>query len=272
MASPPVTNKTLLAKTLNISRASLYYRSRQADKDWLLKTHIELTLREHPSYGSRRLAVRLNRNRKAVQRVMRAFGLKPYRRLGKKRWKKRALAGNYPNVLLTTIPTYPHHVWAADFTELAWERKVYVATVLDLYTRQIVGLAVANRKGTILTTQALCGALLHQPRPATFHSDNGREYEAKAFVAVLTKLGVNISRSKPGCPWENGYQESFYGKFKLDLGDPKRFKTLGELVAAIYATVWVYNHTRIHSALKLPPSVFAEQTKNRLPERVRLGV
>ena len=51
-----------------------------------------------------------------------------------------------------------------------------------------------------------------------------------------------ISRSRPGCPWENGHQESFYDKFKVDLGDPNRFKTLGELVAEIYRTVWDYNN------------------------------
>ena len=59
-------------------------------------------------------------------------------------------------------------------------------------------------------------------------------------------------------PWENGYQESFYDKFKVDLGDPNRFKTLGELVAEIYRTLWDYNNTRIHSALNMPPVVFAK--------------
>ena len=58
--------------------------------------------------------------------------------------------------------------------------------------------------------------------------------------------------------WENGYQESFYDKFKVDLGDPNRFNTLGELVTEIYRTIWAYNHTRIHSMLNMPPVVFAE--------------
>ena len=75
---------------------------------------------------------------------------------------------------------------------------------------------------------------------------------------ILDECGVMISRSRPGCPWENGYQESFYDKFKVDLGDPNRFKTLGELVAEIYRTVWDYNNTRIHSALNMPPVVFAK--------------
>ena len=54
-----------------------------------------------------------------------------------------------------------------------------------------------------------------------------------AFTGILNECGILISRSRPGCPWENGYQESFYGKFKVDLGDPDRFKTLGELVAEV---------------------------------------
>jgi len=60
-------------------------------------------------------------------------------------------------------------------------------------------------------------------------------------------------------PLGERYQESFYDKFKVDFGDPNRFKTLGELVTEIYRTVWTYNHTRIHSALKMPPHVFAEK-------------
>ncbi len=79
-----------------------------------------------------------------------------------------------------------------------------------------------------------------------------------AFTEILDGCGIVISRSRPGCPWENGYQESFYDKFKVDLGDPNRFKTLGELVAEIYRTLWDYNNTRIHSALNMPPVVFAQ--------------
>lgn len=149
---------------------------------------------------------------------------------------------------------------------------MYVATVIDLYTRTIVGLAVAVRKGAVLTLQALGGALLHHPRPTIFHSDNGREYDAHTFTAVLENVGAGISRSHPGCPWENGYQESFYDKFKVDLGDPSRFCTLGELVAEVYRTVWADNHTRIHSALKMPPLVFAERYRPTHLKVLRLAV
>ena len=120
-------------------------------------------------------------------------------------------------------------------------------------------MAVSLRKGAPLTIRALWAALFHYPRPEIFHSDNGKEYETKAFIAVLEEGGSRISRSHPGGPWENGYQESFYDKFKVNFADLNRFDTLGELVAEIYRMVWVYNHTRIHSALKMPPAAFAEK-------------
>lgn len=253
-------SKTALARSLGIARSTLYYISRLDQKDWATKTRMEAVLRDHPSYGSRSLSDALGIGREQTRRVMHKFGIKPYRRRGRTWKKKKGVFVIYANMLTPTIPSYPHHVWAADFTEVWWKNRwVYIATVIDLYTRQIVGVAVSLRKGTPLTIQALYGALLHYQRPHIFHSDNGKEYDAKAFIAVLEDLGILISRSHPGCPWENGYQESFYGKFKLDLGDPNRFKILGELVAEIYRIVWVYNHTRIHSALRMPPRVFAEK-------------
>lgn len=221
---------------------------------------IEQVLRDHHSYGSRRIAYALKLNRKRIQRVMRKFGIKTRRRRTAKRGRKQRVSVLYANLLFATVPQYPHHVWAADFTEVWFQGKwVYIATVIDLYTREIVGVAVSLRKGAQLTIQALYNALLYHPHPAIFHSDNGREYDAKAFIAILVDLSMLLSRSHPGCPWENGYQESFYDKFKLDLGDPHRCESLGALVAEIYRTIWKYNYTRIHSALKMPPREFANK-------------
>ena len=217
-------------------------------------------MREHPSYGSWSFRDALGIGREHARRVMHKYGIKPYRRRGRKYKKTKHISVHYPNLLKTTMPQYPHHIWAADFTEVWWKHRwVYVATVIDLFTREIVGIAVSLRKGAPLTLQALYGALCAHPRPTMFHSDNGKEYAARVFIAALNERGIFISRSHPGCPWENGYQESFYGKFKIDLVDPNRFHSLGELVAEIYKTIWVYNHTRIHSALKMPPKVFARR-------------
>ncbi len=259
MSRESKTSTRSLACALGIARSTLWYRKKKPELDWQLKCRIEEVLREFPSYGYRRVALHLRENKKKVQRVMRLFGIKAYRRRGRK-WKKpRKQVTEYPNLLMRIVPSYQGHAWVADFTHVYFkDRDVRVATTMDLYTRRIVGLAIGARGGTVLVTQALCVALLHCPRPALFHSDNGVEYNAVSFREFLTNTGISISRSKKGCPWENGYQESFYGKFKTDLGDPNRFSSLGELVAEIYRTVHQYNTVRIHSALRMAPRQFAE--------------
>jgi len=244
---------------MGVSRASLYYVPRQYAKDWALKCRMEEELQRNPAYGSRRLGQALRVNRKRTKRVMHLFGIKPYRRHGRK-YRKTKAGRIFPNLLLAIMPSYPNHVWVTDFTELvARGKKAYVSTIIDLFTRQLMGVHVGTRKGSALTLQTLANALFHHPKPTIFHSDNGSEYKAKVFTETIERCGITISRSRPGSPWENGYQESFYDKFKIDLGDPNRFRTFGELVAEIYQTLWRYNHTRIHSALKMPPSVFAEK-------------
>ncbi len=251
----------------------MYYHPKQPDKDWLLKCRIEEVLRQHPSYGSPRVALALGRNHKPVERVMKLYGIKAYRRRGK-RWKRaKKIKVVYPNLLMRTAPSYPGHIWTADFTHLNFKSQVvYIATVLDLYTRRIVGLSVYTSHGVQLVLSAFMNALLQNPRPAIFHSDNGSEYNAEVFIEALNTVGAKVSRSAPGCPWENGYQESFHSQFKVDLGDPGRFKTLGELVLAIYQTVWQYNNTRIHTALKMPPEQFALQAASNYTVANKVGV
>jgi putative transposase len=252
------TPKTLRARELGVSLRSLYYRRKKPDRDWQLKCCIEEVLREYPSYGHRRIAIHLHMNKKKVRRVMNLFGIKAYRRRGKK-WKKtKNIKVVYSNILMTTYPVYPNHIWTADFTHLNFQGKVvYIATVMDLFTRRIVGISVCTNHAVGLVISALMDALHNNPRPEIFHSDNGSEYNSEIFIEALHNLNINISRSKPGCPWENGYQESFHSQFKVDLGDPARFKTLGELVYEIYQTIYKYNHTRIHSALRMSPNQFA---------------
>ena len=125
------------------------------EKDWRLKIRLEEELQIHPSYGSRRLATALGLCRQRVQRVMRLFGIKPYRRRGRK-WRKSKVSRAYPNLLLAVMPGYANHIWAADFTELVQHgKKLYVATVIDLCARRKMGIHVAVRKGAALTIQAL---------------------------------------------------------------------------------------------------------------------
>ena len=263
-------SQTLRATGLGVSRGVLYYKPKKPDKDWQLKCRIEEVLRtpgKH-SYGSRRVAWELKLNRKRIKRVMNLFGIKPYRRRGKKWLNTKKIEHVFPNLLLSEYPAYQGKIWVSDFTLIQYyEKKVYLCTVMDLWNREIVGLSVLTNHSVQLVLNAFLSAIHNHPRPEFFHSDNGSEYDAGAFIQMLTEFNVKISRSKPGCPWENGYQESFYDKFKIDLGDPSRFESLGELIYQIYHQVYFYNHTRIHSALKMSPiqfSILAENAKIKI--------
>lgn len=129
-------SKSKRAKELGIARSSLYYRPRQDAKDWIIKTKIETALHDHPSYGHKRLARHMNLNKKRILRVMHKYGIKPYRRHGKKYRKSKENGCVFLNLLRTNLPSYQNHIWASDFTHLSWKGKtIYLATILDIFTR-----------------------------------------------------------------------------------------------------------------------------------------
>lgn len=252
--------KTNLAKKLGVARSSLYYRHKQSAKDWQLKIKIEEALHDKPSYGHKRLARHLKTNKKRILRVMKIFGIKPYRRRAKKLFKKPGKPSTvYPNLLLKMFPSRPNQIWASDFTYLKFKGKfIYLATVMDIFTREIVGFSVSNRHGVPLVVNALLSALNLRAPPEILHSDQGREYTSKTYTTLVSMFKIFISMSRKASPWENGYQESFYSQFKVDLGDPDRFDNLGELIAEIYDTINIYNTERIHTSLKMSPRQFAK--------------
>jgi len=242
---------------IGYSRTHKYYHHKQPPKDWHTKQLLEEALRIHPSYGHKRLARHLGINKKRVLRVMKLYGIKPYRRTTPKVYTK-PKDSVFPNQLMTEEPCGQGDIYASDFTYIKFQgRWIYVATVLDVFTREAVGVSVLTTHNTQLVLNALASAVLHRPPPRIIHSDQGSEYTSADYSNLVQSLGIQQSMSAPGCPWENGYQESFYKGFKLDLGDPNRFATLGELVAGIYTTLNYYNRHRIHSALGMSPHVFA---------------
>lgn len=244
---------------IGYSRSHHYYQHKQPQKDWHTKQLIEAALRDHPSYGHKRLALHLKMNKKKVLRVMKLFGIMPYRRVTPKVYRK-PKDSVFPSYLMSEEPCGSGDIYASDFTYVKYRgRWLYVATVLDVYTRKIVGVSILNTHAAQLVMNALSSAVLHRAPPRIIHSDQGSEYCSRDYTTLIQKMKIKQSMSAPGCPWENGYQESFYKGFKLDLGDPNRFEMLGELVAAIYQTINYYNQNRIHSALKVPPRLFKEQ-------------
>ena len=108
-------------------------------------------------------------------------------------------------------------------------------------------------------TVPLIDALSKRKKPKILHSDQGSEYKSEDFTNILKSNKIKQSMNKKGSPWQNGMQESFYGKFKLELGHPKCYETLGELVEAIAHQIYYYNNKRIHTAIKCPPAVFYQK-------------
>lgn len=253
--------KTGLAKERGISRASLYYQAIKPQKDWQLKNQLEQVLSKHPSYGHRRLALNLKINKKKILRVMRLFGIKPYRRRTRKYRKTKDYSAIYPNLLqLLPFPDKANQIWASDFTYLPFHGEwIYLATIMDIYDRKIVGWSLLTSHTAQLTVSALINAIEKSGLPDIIHSDQGREYTARIYTQLAESLKMQISMSHKGCPWENGYQESFYSQFKVDLGDPSRYKTLGELAVAVYHQIHYYNNLRIHTKLKMPPAQFSQR-------------
>lgn len=218
---------------------------------------------EHPAYGHRRVAIALVRNKKPIIRVMRMFGLKPKVRRGWRPTKSEDL--NRPetrveNVLKVMCPIRANVIWAGDFTYLWFiDRFWYVATVIDIYTREIVGWHIANHHTTALIMEAFNDAARRTKMNSKyFHSDQGSEYVSGGYESLLAKYGTIPSHSRKSSPWQNGFQESFYSQFKLELGNLNRFNHIGELIEAIHRQISYYNNRRIHSALKMPPIIFKQ--------------
>ena len=187
----------------------------------------------------------------------------PYRRRGKKPRKpkdeKRA-PEPYSNLLLLNFPSQPHRIWVSDFTHIRFKNKwIYLATVIDLFTRKVVGWHILAKHTTDLVAGALTSALNNYPKPDIIHSDQGSEYASKRYTEFVKQVGILISMSRKASPWENGYQESFYSQFKVDLGDSNRFASLGELIEAIHYQIYFYNNLRTHTALKMPPAEYAKR-------------
>lgn len=259
VASESLTKKRT-AELLGVSRSSLYYIPKQPTKDERLKSEILGVLKEHPGYGYRRVAWALGLNKKQIQRVMQKFDLQ-HKRKRKKRHKNQHVEPTFQveNHLSRICPRFPGVVWQTDFTYLLFKgRTLYLATVVDRISREVLGIALSFRHSGHLVREALQDAVLHHSTEHLFcvHSDQGSEYLATDTRSFIEQLGALPSFSTKGSPWQNGHQESFYSRFKQEMGDLDRFKSIGYLLAEIYRFIGYYNLKRIHSAHKMPPTVF----------------
>ena len=265
----PGANKSDLARTMGISRAMLYYRHKRPLVDEEVKKQIEAVQTDNPGYGHKRIALELKLNKKRILRVMKKFKIKPYRtRVAKPRKKQDEgkPESQFKNEIEKFCPIRPNIVWVTDFTFIKFQNKfIYLATVMDLYTREIIGWNISRYHTKELVLGAFVDALNRTKAvPIYFHSDQGSEYDSGEYITLAKRYHIVISHSRKSHPWENGYLESFYSTFKVDLGDVERFEQLGELIAEIHNTVHYYNNKRIHGKLKMSPVKFREKSE-RIP-------
>jgi putative transposase len=144
----------------------------------------------------------------------------------------------------------PHQRWAADITALptraGW---CYLAVVLDLGSRRIVGWAVRASLEVELVLAALHVALAKRPAPQLHHSDRGRQYASYVYRALLERHGVTASMSRVGNCWDNAPVESFFSSLKTELVTDSDWVTHAEAEAAVADYLRFYNERRLHSAL-----------------------
>jgi transposase InsO family protein len=262
-------NKSQLAKEAGVSRSTLYYKAKRDGFDQEMKKQIEIVLGLNPSYGHKRIALEFKLNKKRILRIMKKFGIKPYRqqpRFPKKPEDYGKPKTKWKNEIIGICPIKPNVVWASDFTYLKFQGYfIYLATIIDVYSREIIGWNISNFHDTDLILGALRHAIKRTGKtPIYLHSDQGSEYDSRRYEEYAKSNGILISMSAKGSPWENGFQESFYSQFKVDLSYVSRFEAVEQLIEEIYQTLYYYNNQRIHTSLEMAPISFRYIYEQRL--------
>lgn len=256
------------------ARSSFYYERKQPRKDEDFLKEVRAIHEAHPYYGYKRIANQLRVSHKRTYRIMRLYGIRA-RTSRRKRAKNQYSTSkiSLPNLLKDMIIERPNQAWAGDFTHFTWKRRTYyLATVMDIYTRQIVGWHVSTHHSVELVREALQMALGKRSKaPTIFHSDHGSEYISEQYVSQLKTHDITPSNSAKGKPWQNGFVESFNFRFKEELGDPNRFEVFEGVFQELCSKFTEYNDGRIHSALKMTPNAFHEQEMQEREESVSLS-
>jgi transposase InsO family protein len=242
---------------LELAPSTYYYRPVQSDESELEEA-IEEIAGQFPVYGTRRVTNQLRRspyryrvNRKRVRRIM---AKKELLRLVKRRKRRTTDSQHpyprYPNLVKELEIAYPDQVWVSDITYIRLHQEyVYLAIIMDVFTRSIRGWCLSRTLDQELTLMALRAALENH-LPEIHHSDQGVQYAAYAYTDLLKEHGVQISMAAVGKAEENGYAERFMRTIKeeevnlseyLDFGDAHQ--QIGRFIEDVYMT------KRIHSSL-----------------------
>lgn len=253
----------------------------KADADMDLRDAIQRIAVEMPSYGRRRITAELRRrgwrvNPKRVYRLMREDNLLCVRR------RKFLVTTDsnhsrriYPNLARKMVLTGMDQLWRADITYVRLrEEFVFLAVILDAYSRRVIGWALDRTLEDELTLAALRMALSRRLVEAglVHHSDRGSQYASNDYTDLLKANGIEISMSRKGNPWDNAACESFMKTLKYEEVHRNEYRDLAEARTAIGEFLEkVYNQKRLHSALGyLPPAEFEQNCKEAAARQLSL--
>ncbi len=267
---------TALCQMTGLSRAGFYrWRlPRQAmPVEMELRDRMQKIALEWPAYGYRRITAELQQcgfqvNHKRVLRMMREDNLLCVRRRAfVSTTDSRHHLPVYPNLARELTPTAVNQLWVADITYIRLRTEfVYLAVVLDAFSRRVVGWALGQTLEAELAVAALRMALIERRPPAglVHHSDRGVQYASHAYTEILKQHPANISMSRKGNPYDNAACESFMKTLKQEEVYRNEYRDFPDARASIGEFLErVYNRKRLHSALGyLPPAEFENGTSS----------
>ncbi len=235
---------------------------------------------QHPFYGVRRLAIHLGWSQKKTRRIRTVAGVTV---------PTASRAHKYPGGNIAEIDAPPNilhdyavfkdvsrpqtgmdysgmvdaEAWVQDFTYIKHDSAFcYLAVVMSLKTREIVGWRLGTSHTSELTHSAILDALSKHNSPAILHSDQGSEYLSYKHQLLCQRMEIRLSCSAKASPWQNGFMERWFGNFKKEFGRTSKHKTLAELHEAIALYIHYYNTKRIHLAFKTTPAAYAAGLKS----------
>jgi len=257
---------SLSARMLGVSRSGFHAWRQRPPSDralsdaWLLEKIKQIHAQSRGTYGSPRVHAELRRQgirvgRKRVERLMRQAGLCGYHKRRKGRTTIRVQGVRVADDLVCRdfSPSAPNLLWCADIKEIpTWEGKLYLASVLDCYSRRVVGWAMRDNMEAELVVDALEMAIARRrPGPGlVHHSDQGAQYVALIFGQTLRDAGIAQSMGSRGDCFDNAAIESYHATIEKDLLRRRSLRTKQEARTAIFDYIETfYNRERLHSTL-----------------------